>query len=472
MSSTSVQELTELAESIGLKGVEIMNFVREQQTLEREEREREDKRMDKLKLFEIEEKAKMNERLERERLFELEQHTKVVEREEKDGERRKQMKLLEVERIKLELEREERARQQKERERQFEIDRQEREMHLEQEKHKQEMEKLDFQAKIRELEARVAEGRGRQSDGNGREVPVGKAENKVPKMPYFDEERDFMDSYLGRFERFAEIQKWKREHWAVYLSALLKGRALDVYSRMPPEQTGDYDRLKDALLKRYTLSADGFKKRFRTAEPEAGETPSQFLTRIDNYLERWIELAEVTKSYEGLKTLIVQEQYLNTCPKEMAMHLKEGKSTTLTELGDVAEKYIDAHATDIVFGVNPRSPKFRSAPSTKASSPARRCYLCGKVGHVQSQCSRRNPDNSLASPPKIQRAPYAQQRTGYSSPRVPRTPPRIQRSSQLRYPTRGQVPRCFLCNRPGHLARNCLSRPTACRGASDRGKSF
>ena len=274
-----------------------------------------------------------------------------------------------------------------------------------------------------------------------------------------------MDSYLGRFERFAETQKWKCEHWAVYLSALLKGRALDVYSKMPPEQTGDYDRLKDALLKRYMLSADGFKKRFRTAKPEAGESPTQFLTRIDNYLERWIELAKVTKSYEGLKTLIVQEQYLSTCPKEMAMHLKEGKPKNLTELGDVAENYIEAHATDIVFGLDPRLPKFRSAPSTTASSPARRCYLCGKVGHVQSQCSRgalvERLGYCLASPPKIQRAPYAQQRAGYSSQQVPRTPPRIQRSSQPRSPTRGQVPRCFLCNRPGHLARNCLIRPTA-----------
>jgi len=98
---------------------------------------------------------------------------------------------------------------------------------------------------------------------------------KVQKMPYFDEERDFMDSYLGRFERFAETQKWKREHWAMYLSALLKGRALDVYSMKPPEQASDYDY---ALLNRYLLSAGGFKKRFRNAKPEAGETPSQFLT--------------------------------------------------------------------------------------------------------------------------------------------------------------------------------------------------
>ena len=145
--------------------------------------------------------------------------------------------------------REERARQEKERERQFEMDRQEREMQIEQEKHIQEMEKLDFQAKIREQEARTAEEGRRRSEGNGDEVPIGRAVGKVPKMPYFDEERDFTDSYLGRFERFAETQKWKREHWAMYLSALLKGRALDVYSRLPPDQAGDYDRLKDALLK-------------------------------------------------------------------------------------------------------------------------------------------------------------------------------------------------------------------------------
>jgi len=235
------------------------------------------------------------------------------------------------------------------------------------------MEKLDFQSRLRERKAIEREGRKRPNDGNGDEH-IGRAVGEAPKMPYFDEERDFMDSYLGRFERFAEIQKWRREHWAMYLSALLKGRALDVHSRMPPDQANDYDRLKEALLKRYLLSADGFKKRFRSAKSEAGETLSQFLTRIDNYLEHWIELAKVTKSYEGLKTLIVQEQDLSTCPKEMAVHLKERKPKTLTELGDAAENYVEAHATDIVFGLDPRLPKFRSAqPNTSL------CYLCGKA---------------------------------------------------------------------------------------------
>jgi len=144
-------------------------------------------------------------------------------------------------------------------------------------------------------------------------------------MPYFDEERDFMDNYLRRFKKFATCQRWNRADWALYLSALLKGRALDVYSMLPADQANNYDQLKAALLKRYQLSADGFKRRFRTSKPQSGKTPTQFLTRIGNYLQRWIKLANAEKFFDGLKTLMVQEQYLSICPKEMAMHLKEGK---------------------------------------------------------------------------------------------------------------------------------------------------
>jgi len=142
---------------------------------------------------------------EKERQLELDREERA--RQEKERERQ------------LEIDREEKARQlelePEERARQFELDRQEREMQLEQEKHKQEMKKLDFQAKMREQEAMTTEEGRRQSEGNGDAIPIGRAVGKVPKMPYFDEERDFMDSYLCRFERFAETQKWKREHWAM-----------------------------------------------------------------------------------------------------------------------------------------------------------------------------------------------------------------------------------------------------------------
>lgn len=33
---------------------------------------------------------------------------------------------------------------------------------------------------------------------------------KVPKMPFLDESKDDIDSYLRRFERYATAQKWKK----------------------------------------------------------------------------------------------------------------------------------------------------------------------------------------------------------------------------------------------------------------------
>jgi len=140
----------------------------------------------------------------------------------------------------------------------------------------------------------------------------------------------------------------------------------------------------------------------------------------------------------------------------MAMHLKERRTKTLTELGDVAENYAEAHATDIVFGLDPKVPKIRSAQS----SP-RRCYRCGQAGHVSFQCSREAPEERPVASAKAQGTQYVQQRAGYNQPQVPRTPPRVQRSNQPRSPPRGPRPRCFLCNRVGHIARNCLSKPAA-----------
>ena len=50
-----------------------------------------------------------------------------------------------------------------------------------------------------------------------------------------------MDAYVHRFERYAELQGWPRDGWAIYLAALLKRKALEVYARLTPEQLKDYD---------------------------------------------------------------------------------------------------------------------------------------------------------------------------------------------------------------------------------------
>ena len=135
---------------------------------------------------------------------------------------------------------------------------------------------------------------------------------KGPKMPCFDERVDDMDAFLHRFEVYADSQGWRKGQWAVYLSALLKGKALHVYSRLPVKDVQEYETLKDALLKRFNLTEEGFKQKFKSARPQPGEAPTQFIARIESNLMRWIDLANVMKDFNGLMNLIVREQYLES----------------------------------------------------------------------------------------------------------------------------------------------------------------
>ena len=72
-------------------------------------------------------------------------------------------------------------------------------------------------------------------------------------------------------------------------------KGLRLYSRLPVKDAQDYETLKDALLKRFNLTEEGFKQRFISATAETGEAPTQFIARLENYLMRWIDLANVPK---------------------------------------------------------------------------------------------------------------------------------------------------------------------------------
>ena len=70
--------------------------------------------------------------------------------------------------------------------------------------------------------------------------------------------------------------EWKKSVWAAYLSALLKGRALDVYDRLSVDDAADYEKLNEALLKNFDMTECGFTKKFRYERPEKSETFIQF----------------------------------------------------------------------------------------------------------------------------------------------------------------------------------------------------
>ena len=225
---------------------------------------------------------------------------------------------------------------------------------------------------------------------------------KAPKIPAFNEGKDEMDSYLLRFERYATAQKWEPDTWATGLSALLQGKALDVYALMPKEDALNYDKLKVALLKRYELTEEGFKRKYKKCRPENGETFQQFTTRMKSYFTRWIDMASIEKSYEGLQDLILREQLTFICNRDLELFLREREPKSLEQASKLADQYKEARYVDIVsltYKNNERS-RSRSNSESRSRSPIRRgpnqgnqgyprprvrCYNCGGP-HVRRFC--------------------------------------------------------------------------------------
>ena len=331
--------------------------------------------------------------------------------EEKEEKRRQLEEEKEEKRRQLEEEKEEKRRRFEE-ERRLEVEEKEERRRREDEeretrRQERELRTLEMEAElVRQKEAAEATKRvhelelARLGQGNLDDRPRDREDRaKAPKLPSFVDGKDDLDAYLQRFERFAETAKWNKIGWASKLSALLSGRALEVYSRLSEEAAKDYDKVKIALMKRYDLTEDGYRRKFRASKPEADESPEQFTVRLDRYLLRWLELSDTDQTFGGLKDLIVKEQFIDSCPKDLAIHLRERAPETLGKIAKIADQYLEAHGKHFFSPASrkptlqPERDEAKNMQSNQTGHKAvncpiivKRCFLCGKQGHEARNC--------------------------------------------------------------------------------------
>ena len=142
-----------------------------------------------------------------------------------------------------------------------------------------------------------------------------------------------------------------------------------MYSRLSEDAAKEYDRVKIALMKRYDLTEDGYRRKFRASKPEVDESPEQFIVRLDRYLLRWLELSNTARTFDGLKDLIVKEQFIDSCPKDLAIHLRERAPETLAKIAKIADQYLEAHGKHLFSSAN------RSQQCSLGGTKPRTCRL-------------------------------------------------------------------------------------------------
>ena len=371
-----------------------------------------------------------------------------MEKEEKRLEMEKEEKRLEMEKQK-----EEKILEKEKEERRLAMEKEERRLEMEL-KNQQEMRKLELESE----RLRYEQERHTMSTTKS----VGK-----PKLPYFNDKVDNIESYLYKFELHAEAMAWPKDTWASNIAILLQGKALDYFREMPREQIRDYDRVKQNLLRRFVYTEDSFREKFRSARCEKTEDTEAFAVRLSSYFHRWIEMAECEGSLEKMTDLMLRDQFYNAVHKDVVAFLKERKPASLEEMVKLTDQFRAAHphkpvAKPIIGSeftavamnedtTNRGRPQFRSdnyrrsfkPGGSNVNNPRSSSYYKNDFRYRNDNFKKEQRDQHHNNKPwKRQNSRDGNDRK-YSNSR--------ERQTMV----------CFKCNLPGHKARFCKNQASA-----------
>ena len=142
-------------------------------------------------------------------------------------------------------------------------------------------------------------------------------------------------------------------------------------------------------MKKCDLTEDGDHRKFKASKPEVDESPDQFIVRLDRYLLRWLELSDTARTSDGLKHLIVKEQFIVSCPKDLAIHLRERAPETLAKIAKIADQYLEAHSKHLFSPASRKptaQPERDDAKNTRINPTVLYCFKCNTRGHKAVSC--------------------------------------------------------------------------------------
>ncbi|GFV80952.1 retrovirus-related Pol polyprotein from transposon opus [Trichonephila clavipes] len=334
-------------------------------------------------------------------------HRIVSERENEIKRQEREDELKRQERD--ELKRQEREDEIKRQEREDEIKRQEREDEIKRQEREDELEKLKIEASM--MSNGFRRERNSQNEGIQEHVPVGLQK----LMRTFDPKEGDISFYLILFERQARRVHIKEEDWVTNLVGLLPLEMANLIAREPEEKANDYEHIKGMLLKRFKLSPEAFKEKFKRHCKSVENTWRDFGFELANYFNEWISGLKIY-DFDRLKQLVIVEQMKEQVSRDIQQHFIDDWSRIVT-VDDLTEKLDDYE----------NARQYNQATKATLSQPYRHSYrekpsMCNRKCHTFGEGYRQELNN----------------RSGYDK-----------RNSFQKSVT------CFNCGRAGHFARFC-----------------
>ena len=238
-------------------------------------------------------------------------------------------------------------------------------------------------------------------------------------------EKDDIEAYLVTFERIMTAQKVDKGRWSQFLTPQLTGRAQLAFAALPSESAADYDAIKAAVLARYDINEEAYRKRFRSSSRSDGETNREVAVRLMDLLQKW---TKTCKTVDDVQQFIGKEQFLETLSNpEQKLWVMEKKPKTSIAAGELADEYEQARQPGLQKARYGHQVGTQKPMSQTNLTP--RCDYCGLLGHMEKECRKK------ASTSK----------GGAEKARL----------------------RCFNCKKQGHVSRECPEKVLMCFEEAD-----
>ena len=337
-------------------------------------------------------------------------------------EEREKEKQREIEREKLE--REERLEKEKlEREERLEIEKEKLKFENEKERERQ------FKLRMKEIEL--------HDKSKPKSLPLDTSKTfdvtkHIRLVPPFQEKE--VDKYFLHFEKVAENLKWPKEHWTLLLQSVVIGKAREIYTQLSLEQSSNYDKVKELILKGYELVPEAYRQKFRDCRKEHDQTHVEFARTKEQLFDRWYSSKKVGSDHAKLRQLLLVEEFKRCINSDVKSFLDEKEVETLDLAARLADDYSLTHKASFLnkpFPRKPFNPQSKFTPQSRPFSPQSKPY--SPQSGQKSNPSNPSDTSSHSFTPK----------------------PKFSGENKGQNPL--SQPFCNYCKRSGHIISECLS---------------
>ncbi|XP_077341435.1 uncharacterized protein LOC143986902 [Lithobates pipiens] len=110
-----------------------------------------------------------------------------------------------------------------------------------------------------------------------------------------------IDGYRANFELQCALHRVPTEEWVTILSGKLSGRASEAFRTIPDAEIVNYGLVKEALLARYAVISEAYRRRFREMRKQTEDLYTEWACRLHRPASHWVAGCQAISGEEVLQ---------------------------------------------------------------------------------------------------------------------------------------------------------------------------